>query len=210
MCHFLSGVIGKIGSEIEGQLFFGCLDSHYGIEGGYKKLKPGNYREFEWTDEDENSLDVRVEDGEDKSAYKAFIVADLPVLAGQTINSRQDLIKTIKTGCVDGDRYYYKNGKLHRDGDKPAVIWADGTKFYYKNGKLHRGGDKPAVIYTNGTKYYKNGELHRDGDKPAVICASGTKYYYKNGKQHRDGDKPAAICANGTKYYYKNGKQYYI
>ena len=58
----------------------------------------------------------------------------------------------------------------------------DGTKYYYKNGKYHRDGDKPAVIYSDGTKiYYKNGELHRDGDKPASIDRYGSKSYWKNG-----------------------------
>ena len=80
---------------------------------------------------------------------------------------------------------YYKDGKFHRDGDKPAVIYSDGTKFYYKNGKKHRDGDKPAALDLNGYEaYYKNGERHRDGDKPAVIYSNGTKYYYKNGVQY--------------------------
>jgi len=113
MCHFLSGVIGKIDSDVEGKLFFGRLDSHEGIEGGHKELKPGNYREFEWTDEDINRLDVRIEDGEDKSAYKAFIVSALPVLAGQTNPIRQDLIETIKVGHANGTKLYYKNGEQY-------------------------------------------------------------------------------------------------
>lgn len=29
-------------------------------------------------------------------------------------------------------KYYYKDGKLHRDGDLPAIEWTDGTKKYYK------------------------------------------------------------------------------
>ena len=84
-----------------------------------------------------------------------------------------------------GTTRYYKNGKYHRDGDKPAVIWSDGTTRYYKNGELHRDGDEPAVIYPHGTKeYYKNGELHRDGDEPAVIWFHGTKEYWKNGVEY--------------------------
>ncbi len=51
-----------------------------------------------------------------------------------------------------------KDGKHHRDNDKPAVMWVDGTAFWYKNGKLHRDNDKPAVIHTDGTKWwYKDG-----------------------------------------------------
>ena len=101
---------------------------------------------------------------------------------------------------------FYKNGRFHRDGDKPAVIFLDGRKEYWKNGVLHRDGDKPAVIYSSGTeKYYKNGKFHRDGDKPAMITTY-KKEYRKNGKIHRDGDKPAVIYNDGCKEYWKNGK----
>ena len=80
---------------------------------------------------------------------------------------------------------HYKNGKLHRDGDKPAVEYANGHKYYYKNGKQHRDGDKPAVELANGNKiYYKNNKLHRDGDKPAVEDADGYKAYWKNGERY--------------------------
>ena len=61
----------------------------------------------------------------------------------------------------------------------------NGTKYYYKNGKLHRDGDLPAIEYTNGRKcYYKNGEFHRDGDLPAIEESDGTKQYWKNGIEY--------------------------
>ena len=97
------------------------------------------------------------------------------------------------------DLCYYKNGKLHRDGDQPAKICAN---------KLHRDGDRPAIICVNGYKaYFKEGLLHRDGDEPAVIRENGDKEYYKHGICHRDGDKPAVIYANGAVQYWKDGKQ---
>ena len=34
----------------------------------------------------------------------------------------------------NGTKFYYKDGELHRDGDKPASIYPNGTKYYYKNG----------------------------------------------------------------------------
>jgi protein associated with RNAse G/E len=49
----------------------------------------------------------------------------------------------------DGTQKWYKNGKLHRDRDEPAVIKADGSRWWYKDGKYHRDGDEPAVIYAN-------------------------------------------------------------
>ena len=54
--------------------------------------------------------------------------------------------RTISSNKIE----YRKNGILHRDGDKPAVIYNDGTMFWYKEGKIHRDGDKPAVIYPDG------------------------------------------------------------
>ena len=50
------------------------------------------------------------------------------------------------------------NGQRHRDGGKPAVIWADGSEAYYKDGKIHRDGDLPAVIWADGSEeYWVNG-----------------------------------------------------
>ena len=40
-------------------------------------------------------------------------------------------------GVIDKftNEVWYKNGKRHRDGDKPAIIFPDGSKKWYKNGK---------------------------------------------------------------------------
>ena len=89
------------------------------------------------------------------------------------------------------------------------IEYDDGIKEWYKNGRLHRGGDLPAVIYARGIKmWYKNGRLHRGGDLPAIVTKKGTKQWYKNGLRHRGGDKPAFIDYNGREIYYKNGKKY--
>ena len=56
-----------------------------------------------------------------------------------------------------GFKYWYVNGKLHRE-DGPAEAWTDGSKLWYLNGKRHRE-DGPAVEYADGTKYwYLNGK----------------------------------------------------
>lgn len=82
----------------------------------------------------------------------------------------------------ENDLYCYKNGRLHRDGDKPAVIDACG-RFWYKNGNLHRDGDKPAVILRDGSRFwYKNDAYHRIG-KPAFQTSDGHEYYYENGER---------------------------
>ena len=51
-----------------------------------------------------------------------------------------------------GDKFWYLNGKLHRE-DGPAVEWADGYKSWYLNGKLHRE-DGPATEYADGEKFW--------------------------------------------------------
>ena len=58
-----------------------------------------------------------------------------------------------------GNREWYSHGKLHRDGDQPAVISAKGDLEYYQNGKRHRDNG-PALIRKDGTcSWYKHG-LH--------------------------------------------------
>jgi len=60
---------------------------------------------------------------------------------------------------LDGTkRWYNSNGERHRDNDLPAVECAHGTKYWYSNGKLHRDNG-PAVEYASGFKeWYKNGQ----------------------------------------------------
>ena len=75
-----------------------------------------------------------------------------------------------------------------------------GDKYWYINGKLHRE-DGPACECANGSKCWCiNGKLHRE-DGPAIECADGDKYWYINGKRHRE-DGPACEYANGTKCWY--------
>jgi antitoxin component YwqK of YwqJK toxin-antitoxin module len=76
----------------------------------------------------------------------------------------------------DGIREYKK---IHFD-----VVIESNRTIYYLCGKIHREGDLPAVVWTNGTQlWYKNGKRHREGDLPAIIWADGTSEWYKNGKR---------------------------
>lgn len=60
-----------------------------------------------------------------------------------------------------GDVLYRKDGSWHRDGDKPASIWADGSVEYWKDNKLHRDGDLPAVVRVDGAAWhYRNGKRY--------------------------------------------------
>jgi hypothetical protein len=66
-----------------------------------------------------------------------------------------------------------------RDG---LYIYSDGDKFWYKDGKFHRE-DGPAVEYIDGTKYwFINGQYHRE-DGPAIEHANGDKSWYLNDKK---------------------------
>jgi len=58
-----------------------------------------------------------------------------------------------------GDKIWSnKKGQIHRDNDKPAIIYSDGTQHWYKNGLRHRDNDLPAIIYADGNQYwYKEG-----------------------------------------------------
>lgn len=108
---------------------------------------------------------------------------------------------------VNGSRWWYSFGVIHRGGDRPAAIRANGTQMWYKYGQQHRDGDLPAVIEKDGTQqWYKHDELHRDGDLPAIIHADGTREWWQNGEKHRDGDAPALIYADGTQMWYKHGE----
>ena len=95
------------------------------------------------------------------------------------------------------------NNVRHRDGDLPALTNQWGDKRWYKNGELHRDGG-PAVVRGNIEEWYQNGLLHRDGG-PAVEIKNGTKYWYQHGKLHRD-DGPAVITLfPKTESWYQNG-----
>ena len=67
MCEFLSFVVDK-----KGKIYASSLRSHEKIEELWE-LRPGNYREADWTTEDRSGLTVRVEDGEDESFYLSLI-----------------------------------------------------------------------------------------------------------------------------------------
>lgn len=97
--------------------------------------------------------------------------------------------------------------KIHRDGDKPAVICRNGYLAWYKEGKRHREGDKPATVRGDGYKeWILHGLTHRDGDLPAKVHSGSTKEWWKYGQRHRGRGKPAIERADGTKEWWEHGK----
>jgi hypothetical protein len=53
---------------------------------------------------------------------------------------------------ADGSKYWYLNGKIHRE-DGPAVAHSDGFKSWWLNNKRHRE-DGPAIEFSNGEKHW--------------------------------------------------------
>lgn len=85
----------------------------------------------------------------------------------------------------NGDKYWYKNGELHRE-DGPAREYANGIKAWWVDGKRHRI-DGPAVEDKNfGNSWYIKGKLHRI-DGPAYEPCSGG--YYGEKEWWVDGEK---------------------
>jgi hypothetical protein len=173
MCQYISFV-----ASTEGALEIYAapgLNSHGAARAGWG-IKDG--AECEWTGEGPESLAVRFEDGKTRAVVKALIL--------EKFSNRTALIHSItETRRADGSRCWYKEGKLHRAGDLPAVEDANGYREWYKDGKLHRAGDKPAIECADGYReWYKDGKLHRDGDKPAVEYASGYRAWYKDGLKY--------------------------
>jgi hypothetical protein len=109
----------------------------------------------------------------------------------------------------NGDKLWYKRGKVHRSGDLPAFEKADGSKQWCKNGLLHRDNDRPAIEYVNGDREWRvNGLRHRDNDRPAVEFANGDREWWVNGLRHRDNDRPAIEFANGDREWWVNGEMH--
>ena len=64
--------------------------------------------------------------------------------------------------CYGTKKWYNNNNEIHRDQDKPAVIYKNGSKIWCINNELYRDQDKLAKIYnTNEKLWYKNNKIHR-------------------------------------------------
>jgi len=78
------------------------------------------------------------------------------------------------TGIVaftDGEKEWYKEGKIHREDD-PAVEYSDGRKAWYKEGKRHRL-DGPAFEYPDGYKeWWIEGNFYSPGILSELINSS--------------------------------------
>ena len=89
-----------------------------------------------------------------------------------------------KNGCYideDGNKYYYKNNKLHCESC-PAVEWSCGSKNWYRNNKLHRV-DGPAIEYHDGNKgWFLFDKRYSEGEYNKLV-SNIPLFYWKNRDQ---------------------------
>lgn len=103
---------------------------------------------------------------------------------------------------------WFKNGKYHRGGGLPAMIYYsnDCTSYgWFINGEMHRE-DGPAAIKMRHNEpifneYVVHGERYRK-DGPAYISkTSKTAWWYQGDVKRREGDLPAEI-GSSERYRY--------
>jgi hypothetical protein len=80
------------------------------------------------------------------------------------------------------------------------------SRWFDNDGKVHSEGDLPAVVDPRGDKqWFRHGVLHREGG-PSYISADGQKVWYSNGKCHRlDGP---AVEQGDKRYYFVDDRQF--
>lgn len=109
----------------------------------------------------------------------------------------RDEISNVYWSCKSTEKYIGSEGRYIYDKiclhiQPHGCITSDQSQDWYVEGKRHRGGDLPAVIWNMGTKlWYKEGHIHRDNDRPAIIYATGSQSWCIHGQYHRDGDLPS-------------------
>lgn len=129
---------------------------------------------------------------------------------------------------------WYKNGEIHRDGYKLAVLYKNGGYEWWKNGKRHCNNDIPAYSAldyssnpSNSTdekhiinEWWVNGIMKRDDpelpqmtdhvtvkdNQEMIIDDYTVKAWYKDNIHHRE-DKPAIVMEPGNgEEWWVNGK----
>lgn len=74
---------------------------------------------------------------------------------------------------------WWVRGLLHRDNDKPAIIYKNGEKRWYTNGKLHRANNKPAVYIPHQIQFWENGVRLNHVNKPSYLDLQEEQEYEK-------------------------------
>lgn len=144
------------------------------------------------------------------------------ILASKTRNGKFHCDSGPAVEFPGGDREWWLDGELHRDGDEPAVEIMDGgsmtqwsfprsdlrkvnffhllpgTKVWARDGYVHRDGEPALQMPTTDGKlyleYWCDGRLH-SSTGPAVRSESVQAYYY-HGLPHRS-NGPAELFDEG-------------
>jgi hypothetical protein len=100
---------------------------------------------------------------------------------------------------------------VYEEGDIKIVTESNGDVLYYKKGKLHRDGDLPAVIRKGEYRWYRNGKLCRDDPCPSVIMLDDEHdgyllEWFKKGKFIES--KYDISCINGVLKYWRNDSEH--
>lgn len=102
--------------------------------------------------------------------------------------------------CELGVQRWTRHGKLHRDGDLPALISPAGRQEWFQHGQRHRENG-PAFLHPLGAQgWYQQGVLHRE-DGPAQIEPDGSELWFRHGRCHRS-DGPAVTTRAGRKEWW--------
>lgn len=84
-------------------------------------------------------------------------------------------------------RKWYADGQLHRDGDKPAVVWRHGALEWWSRGKRHRDNGKFALVHPcrirNSSLAQSEEDMWRDLETMASV-PSHMEWWW-NGQRHR-------------------------
>ena len=108
---------------------------------------------------------------------------------------------------LDGEKWWCKNGFMHRDNNLPAIekknkniniTFPNQDDEYWENGQQYK-------LQDNGTREFIDlfGNLHRK-NLPAVEYSNGDQEWWGHGKRHRK-DGPAVIIGN-KKFWFQFGE----
>ena len=73
------------------------------------------------------------------------------------------------------------DGKRHRDGDQPAIVWPDGRQEWWEDGKRHRNFGLPAVVSFDG----RDEEWWVEGEQRTRMEASMSFLWTQASARHR-------------------------
>jgi hypothetical protein len=205
----------EIECKYNNKLMFKQIIENIYTTDGWNERQP-SYREFLQLGIPETELIGFDRDGDDENAY---ILTDEDEededQSQRNVDSDADTDELPENEDTEYDNeekktvWFDRRGKIHREGDLPAIIWDDGTQEWYRHGDLHRENDKPAIVESNGTKmWYIFGKKNRHNDKPSVEWSNGDKEWYYEDLLDREEDLPAIVRANGTREWWRNGKRH--